>query len=191
MLVRSGRHELARTACAILHGHEILSPQHQHDFLAKQHTPLSNDLFEFPRKPLCAYLPGDWQFDEALNWFEYLLCLCHCDTRVTRYEPRQNPPPHFWAPVGRFASKRDFNKASGLLAETRLTPDNSTPEKVAHLVHVGFFESGGGGFGKYPDLKALLDRHVAKVRKEWLNCFCGAPSIPLALPYGNAVHSSQ
>ena len=50
----------------------------------REHTPLSNHLFEALREPLRDYLPDDAEYDAAFDWFEYLICLAHIDQQTTR-----------------------------------------------------------------------------------------------------------
>ena len=66
-------------------------------------------MFEILREPLREYLPDDNAYDKTFDWFEYLLCLAHCDQQVTRPElaQRKNENPDFpiWAPMERFCWK--------------------------------------------------------------------------------------
>lgn len=165
--VRTDRYKLPQAACVLITDDKILSRLHQRQIIASQHTPLSNHLHKVIRVPLLPYLPGDLQFEDAFDWFEYLLCLCHCDAKFTRTELMRNPPPRLWAPIGRFGWKQSYEGAPGIQAETELKPDSPIPEKVVRLVRAGFFESAGGDLGKYRALKAGLDRHVATVRDQW------------------------
>ena len=53
---------LARDAQRLLPGRE------------REHTPLSNHLYDFLREPLREYLPDDTVYEATFDWLEYLIC---------------------------------------------------------------------------------------------------------------------
>ena len=144
----------------------------QQKALAKHHTPLSDRLFEILRDPLREYLPSDDEYDRTFDWFEYLLCLCHCDAGTTRagLAEMKTRDPNFplWAPVGRFAWKEHYEGSPGIQEETELKKGEPYPEKVAAVIRAGFFESAGQHDDKYREVKAALDRFIFEVRRDWV-----------------------
>jgi hypothetical protein len=56
----------------------------------REHTPLSNHLFEVLREPLREYLPDGAVYEATFDWLEFLLCLAHIDVQVTRSQLRED-----------------------------------------------------------------------------------------------------
>ena len=129
-------------------------------------------LFEILRDPLRSYLPSDSEYDRTFDWFEYLLCLCHCDAETTRTGltemKAQNPNFTIFASVGRFGWKDRYQGSPGIREETELQKGEPYPEKVAAVINAGFFESAGQHDDKYREVKAAFDRHLAKVSEKWV-----------------------
>jgi hypothetical protein len=69
-----------------------------------EHTPLSNPLFEALREPLREYLPDDAEYDNAFDWFEYLICLAHIDQQTTRPQLDEEKSGSIAESVGSLAS---------------------------------------------------------------------------------------
>lgn len=95
-----------KTVAAAIHDQVVLSHDHQKQVLGSRHTPMSDHQFEILRDPLREYLPSDAEYDQMFDWFEYLLCLSHCDAGVSRSDleasKAQKPDFTLWASVGRF-----------------------------------------------------------------------------------------
>jgi hypothetical protein len=169
--VREDDYKQEKTVAAAIFDQAVLSREHQKLALGNRHTPLSDRLFQILREPLRVYLPSDVEYDQTFDWFEYLLCLCHCDAEVTRAglaEAKERDPGFtLWASVGRFGWKGTYEGTPGIQAETQLRKGEPYPEKVAAVMKAGFFESGGQHEDKFVEIKAAFDRLVERVRHEW------------------------
>ncbi len=131
--------------------------------------PLSNHLFSVLRDPLRDYWPDDQDYDGAFDLFEYLLCLTYADLNITRAQlaelKSRDSSFTLWAPVGRFAFK---SARGGVSEQMNKQTGGGWPQRVAALLQAGFFDSGGQMLtDKYENVKAGLDRHVARVCGEW------------------------
>jgi hypothetical protein len=170
--VREDDYKPEETVAATIHDQAVLDRSDQREALAKRHTPLSDRLFEILRDPLREYLPGESEYDRTFDWFEYLLCLCHCDAQSTRAGlaemKAQNPNFTLWASVKRFGWKGRYDGSPGIQEETEVRKGELYPEKVAAVIRAGFFESVGQHDAKYREVKAAFDRLVAGVRGEWM-----------------------
>lgn len=106
---------------------------------------MSDHLFQMLRNPLREYLSSDNEYDQIFDWFEYLLCLSHCDAQVTWTELAQkNAEKHdftLWASVGRFNWKNRQEGELSIIAETEIREGEVLSEKVAAALRAGFFES--------------------------------------------------
>jgi len=150
----------------------VLDRDIQKQALGSRYSPLSDRVFEVLRDPLREYLPSDGEYDRTFDWFEYLLCLSHCDASVSRSDLEQlraeNPNFTLFASVGRFGWKGGYDGEPSIQAETELIAKQAYPEKVAAVLKAGFFESGGQlNDDKYREVKAAFDRHVKNVRMQW------------------------
>jgi len=136
----------------------------------RQHTPLSNHLFEILRDPLREYMPDDHVFDRTFDWLEYLLGLLYCDAKTTLEDlqkmKQQNPDVVLWGPVGRFAWKSAFGTRS-VMQEAEIREGQRVSERVGAMLAAGFFDSTEGHSGKYQAVKSGFDRHVHMVRSQW------------------------
>jgi hypothetical protein len=135
----------------------------------REHTPLSNHLYDFLREPLREYLPDDVVYTGTFDWLEYLICLAHIDQQVTRTELREqkakNPDFYLWAPAGRFCWK---GIERNVVQETEAASDGSFPPNVLAALQAGFCEAGDGTrTDKYLDVRAGLGRFIVLVRREW------------------------
>jgi len=54
----------------------------------RRYTPLSDHLWEVLRAPLRAQIPDDRDYEDAFDWFEYLLALAWISTRAPSPKPR-------------------------------------------------------------------------------------------------------
>lgn len=169
--VREDDYKPEETVATIIYDQAVLERSRQQEALAKHHTPLSNRLFEILRDPLREYLPSESEYDRTFDWFEYLLCLCHCDAETTRAGlaemKAQKPDFTLRASVGRFGWKDRYDGSPGIQEETELRKGEPYPEKMAAVIKAGFFESAGQHEDKYREVKAAFDRQVAGVRGEW------------------------
>lgn len=161
-----------KSVAATIDDQAVLTRDHQHQTLGNRYTPLSDHLFEILRDPLREYLPSDGEYDRTFDWFEYLLCLCHCNAEVSRSDLQENKAkdPNFtlWCSVGRFGWKGHNEGEPNIQAETELIKNQPSPEKVAAVIKAGFFESSGQHEDKYRDVKGALDRFIDKVREYWM-----------------------
>ncbi|MGO9255439.1 MAG: hypothetical protein ACLQU1_03940 [Bryobacteraceae bacterium] len=127
---------------------------------------MCDHLFNVLRDPLRGYVPSDYGFSQTFDWFEYLLCLCHCDASVTRpgLADMKARDPDFVLPAsfGRFGHR--LASWNSIRKETEVRKGERLPEKVADILQAGFFESGGRqqSDDKYRDVKAAFDRFVLK-----------------------------
>jgi hypothetical protein len=168
--VKYDGHRPEQTVAAAIFDQAVLSREEQHQALGNRNTPLSDRFFEILRDPLREYLPGDREYSQTFDWFEYLLGLCHCDAKVSRADLQdlkaKDPKFNIWASVGRYC----WNEGSpDILAETELIADQPYPEKVTKLLEAGFFESAGQqqNSDKYREVKEAFDRLVTNVRAQW------------------------
>ena len=154
-----------------LHNLAVLERDHQKFLPGKErdHTPLSDHLFEILREPLRQYLPDDAVYAATFDWLEYLICLAHIDQHVTRTQLREekskNPDFYLWAPAGRFCWK---GVEHSVMQETEAASDGSFPPNVLAVLQAGFCEAGDGTrTDKYLDIRAGLSRFIVRVRREW------------------------
>jgi SIR2-like domain len=107
-------------------------------------TPFNNYLFEVLRDSLRDDVPDDRAYDDAFDWFEYLLGLVHCDQTATPTEiegVRSNPgKSHLWGPIGRFLWSHRTSE-DGVQYRTRFEPGGPYPECVTSVLQAGFFGS--------------------------------------------------
>ena len=169
--IRTDSYKPEQLTATALHNLSVLGRDHQRLLPGREreHTPLSNHLFEILREPLREYLPDDSVYDKTFDWFEYLLCLAHCDQQVTRPELAQskseNPDFSIWAPMGRFCWK---GEERNIVRETESGPGGRLPPNIVGALQAGFCEAGDGTrTDKYLDLRAALGRHIQRVRQQW------------------------
>jgi hypothetical protein len=135
----------------------------------REHTPLSNHLFDFLREPLRDYLPDDHNYDDTFDWFEYLIALTYCDLQNSEAklsdEKQRDPDFYLWAPVSRFGWKATDKS---IVAKTAISADGEIPVEVAVALRNGFFAAKSEtDSGKYVQVKGAVDRLIALVRREW------------------------
>jgi hypothetical protein len=110
----------------------------------REFTPLNNYAFEVLRDPLREYLPDDGAYDDAFDWFEYLLGLVHCDLTATPEQIEQvkngAADGYIWGPIGRFLWSHETSDA-GIQQRTRFEPTGPYPECVTAALRAGFFGS--------------------------------------------------
>jgi hypothetical protein len=169
--IRIDSHKPDQHTAAALYNQGVLEPNAQKLLPGREreHTPLSNHLFEILREPLREFLPDDNAFEAAFDWFEYLLCLAHCDQKLTRRELEEekskNPDFYIWAPIGRFGWK---GRERNVVNATEPREDGSFPANVAAALQAGFCEAGDGTHtDKYLNIRAALGRFIGLVRREW------------------------
>jgi hypothetical protein len=166
--IRQSKYQPEQAVAAVIHASAVLEPRHQLDCFSGTCTGLSDHLFELLRDPAREYLPGDTEYDQAFDWFEYLLALVHCDVEITRdgLAEKKGQDPDFFlpGPVGRFAWSSHHSGKMGIEQETELRTGEVRPEKVVALIQAGFFESAKQHDDKYRDVKAAFDRFVVRAR---------------------------
>lgn len=141
-----------------------LLPGRDRDF-----TPLNNHVFDVLRDPLRDYLPDDTAYDEAFDWFEYLIGLVHCDMTATPEEierVRSDPPNgYIWGPVGRFLWNQRSSD-TGIQTRTRTEATGHEPEIVTAALRAGFFGSSGDmlNYERFRLVKQGFDAMISKTR---------------------------
>jgi hypothetical protein len=107
-------------------------------------TPFKNYLFEVLRDIVRDVVPDDRSYDEAFDWFEYLLGLVHCDQTATPEElegvKSRADQSHIWGPIGRFLWNHR-NSDDAVQRRTQFEPTGPYPECVTAILQVGFFGS--------------------------------------------------
>jgi hypothetical protein len=158
------------SVASVIHDQLVLRREDQKVSLSDSYIPMSDYIFVTLRDKLRDYIPSDSDYDRMFDWFEYLLCLCHCDAQVSRSdletEKAKSPDFTLWASVGRFVLKSRYDGQPDILAETTLRENQRYSEVVTAVLKAGFFESAGQHDDKYLDVKAAFDRHVMNVRRE-------------------------
>lgn len=93
----------------LLHDQAVMQHDHQPLLLArKEHTPLSNYLFDHLKEPMRSYLPSDKEYERAFVWFEYLRGLASLDAQLSAEEvqsyadDKDSDSFGYWIPVNRF-----------------------------------------------------------------------------------------
>jgi hypothetical protein len=138
----------------------------------REFTPLSNHVFAALRDPLRDCLPDEDAYDDAFDWFEYLIGLVHCDLTATPEEiDRVKIGPqngHIRGPVGRFIwNKRTSDM--GVQGRTHFEPGGPYPEVLTSVLQAGFFGSVGPygsqlNYERFLLIKRGFDAHIALVR---------------------------
>jgi hypothetical protein len=78
----------------------------------REHTPLSNYLFDQLKETMRSYLPREDEYERTFLWFEYLRGLASLDAQLSaeeaqRYADDTNSDPFlYWIPVTRFGWKK-------------------------------------------------------------------------------------
>ena len=171
--VKYDAYKPGKTVAAAIHDQAVLERELQKQVLGNRRTPLSDHLFGILRDALREYLRSDDEYDQTFDWFEYLLCLCHCDAKVSRSELKELEAREanftLSASIGRFGWNTHGDGEPNIQAETELIPNQPLPDKVAAVLRAGFFGSGGQlqQDDKYREVKAAFDRHVENVRSQW------------------------
>jgi hypothetical protein len=143
-----------------------LLPGRERDF-----TPLNNHVFDALRDPLREYLPDDRSYDDAFDWFEYLLGCVHCDLTATpeQIASIKNDPTngYIWGPVGRFLwSNRTSDE--GVQQRTRFEPNGPYPAIVTAVLQAGFFGSSPDhlGYERFLLIKRGFDAAIGRARSQ-------------------------
>jgi hypothetical protein len=172
--IRDNSYEPEQPVAKILHNRAVMERKHQQWCFAGNPTGLSDYVFTALRDPLREYLPDDIAYERAFDWFEYLLCLVHCDVQTTRadIQRRKEEEPGFIlkAPFGRFVYK--VGTSDDIILQTAIREEQPfpPPARVAALLQANFFESAGQiqAFDKYRDVKAAFDRFLASGANQWI-----------------------
>jgi hypothetical protein len=172
--IRDTSYEPEQPVAKILHNRAVMERKHQQWCFAGNPTGLSDYVFTALRDPLREYLPDDIAYERAFDWFEYLLCLVHCDVQTTRadIQRRKEEEPGFIlkAPFGRFVYK--VGTSDDIILQTAIREEQPfpPPARVAALLQANFFESAGQiqAFDKYRDVKAAFDRFLASGANQWI-----------------------
>ena len=131
---------------------------------------MSDHLFQVLRDPLREYLSSDNEYDQIFDWFEYLVCLSHCDAKVSWTQLTQMKAETLdftlWASAGRFNWKNPHEGELSIIAETEIREGEVLPEKVLAALSAGFFEFREQSHNKFLLIKEGFDRHADQVRYE-------------------------
>ena len=132
----------------------------------REFTALNNHVFDVVREPVREYFADDRSYDEAFDWFEYLVGLVHCDITATPDEIssiKADPATgHIWGPTGRFLWNRRGSD-EGVQNRTRMEPGGAIPEVVGATLRAGFW---GSSPDRFIVIKSGFDVHVKLVRNE-------------------------
>jgi hypothetical protein len=144
----------------------VLSGDNQRQLLPgrdRDFTPLNNHIFEFLRGLLREFVPGDQAYEDAFDWFEYLLGLVHCDLTAGVVELAQGNPR---GPIGRFLWNRRSSGES-IQQQTHFEPEGPYPAAVTAVLQAGFFASVSGSPNKrFFLIKRSFDFMIDRVREE-------------------------
>jgi hypothetical protein len=135
----------------------------------REFTPLNNYLYDVLRDPLREYLPDDRDYENAFDWFEYMLGLVHCDLTATSEEiaavKNDASNSHIWGPIGRFVWSRRTSD-DGVQRRTRFETGGPYPECVTSVLRAGFFGSQftGLNYERFGLIKLGFDSLIDTVR---------------------------
>jgi hypothetical protein len=121
----------------------------------RNHTPVSDHLYELLRSLLHEYLPDDRRYQETFDYFEYMLSLVYADL-LNRQKGR------VWAPFGRFTWRYDDNPADSPMNRIELEVQKDGDEW--RILKAGLFD---GSLQRFKEIKAQYDRLVAEVSKQF------------------------
>ena len=151
-----------------LHDHAVIAKGAQQALFGnREHTPLSNYIFERLKRPMAPYFSSEEDYERTFIWCEYFRCLASLDARLSPEEAKaliennKSDPLAFWIPVNRFGWRK-----TDLAAIAQ--------EQLPKAIRAGFF----GTDLKQATIKAghlcqLADRLTAAVRQEWGVFFFG------------------
>ncbi len=125
-------------------------------------APLSDHLFSVMRGFLREFIPDDLAYDEAFDWFEYLLGLIHCDQTTSDQDLSALKAKGEWeirAPWGRFVWKGLHADVATVRQKADLRKGQPVPPHIGALLGHGFF----GSEERYVDLKRGFDSQVAMI----------------------------
>jgi hypothetical protein len=145
-----------------LHDHAIIERQNQKLLLdRKEHTALSNYLFDRLRQPLENYLPGEREYENTFTWFEYFFGLASIDARFSLAQVQafvdndDSIMLNYWIPVNRFGWNRV--DIAGI-----------AEDELPKALQVGFFDGNTKqGMDKAMAAMTLADRLKVRLRAEW------------------------
>lgn len=150
-----GRNGSSGSIVSLFHQHEVLS----HDAgkllpgRAKQFTPLSNHLHERLSTCLRDHIPSDVVYDDAFDWFEYLVGLFYS------YEHHS-----VWGPVGRFGWTRR-NDSEWMSGDASEEPGLS--RRLVKLYQGMSPQNGSKPLSNLILAKNKFDRFISEVCRFW------------------------
>jgi len=121
-------------------GSAVLTPSQE------THTPLNNHLFEVLREPLRDAIPGDEEYSEFFDLFEYLLALVYVDSLVA--DGASTP----WFPVGRFGWRSRWRQTPAVVERLAREADAMGDQWVG--VSFGLF----GSFARFKTAAATVGK---------------------------------
>jgi hypothetical protein len=115
-----------------------------------RHTPLNDFLHDTLRDSLRSLLPGDEDYENCFDRFEYLYALVHSDLR-------REPGERYWAPPGRFVWRWRFVEGA------RSRPLFSDEEAV-EILEAGLFQ---GSDERFVDSAEALAQWCDGIKAQW------------------------
>ncbi|WP_321472882.1 SIR2 family protein [uncultured Paludibaculum sp.] len=107
-------------------------------------TPLSNHLDGLLKEPLREFLPDNADYQDAFDWFEYLVALVYVSRTGSPeilQSTSQGDGHGVWGPIGCFGW-RQRRREHGSVAEARREDGQDVPESVAKVLESGLFGTG-------------------------------------------------
>jgi hypothetical protein len=140
----------------------------------RDHTPLSNYVFEALRHALRECIPSDVEYESLFGWFEFLLALSYTSNDATVEVAQQireddQGKYYIWSPVGRFSWNR--RNREGLEREARITDPTNIPPLAQKIINAGLCRppKGGGSDAEwYMAMQKGMDLFLQQVRvRHW------------------------
>lgn len=107
-------------------------------------TPVNDYIFEVLRSAVREHVPDDRAYEDAFDWFEYLLGLVHCDLTVTPTEleaiQQGKEGARIWGPIGRFIW-RNRERDDNVIQRTQFEAGGPYPDAVTAMLRAGMFSS--------------------------------------------------
>jgi hypothetical protein len=144
----------------LLHDQAVMKHDHQPLLLGrKEHTPLSNYLFDKLRETMRSYLPREDEYERTFLWFEYFRALASLDALLSPekaegyvFYDESSDPHNYWFPMNRFGWT---NIDLAPIAEV----------EIPKAIEAQFFGGDSDqGYKKYSALRELSKRVIRQFR---------------------------
>ena len=154
-------HAGEKRVSVLLHDQAVMEHDHQPVLLGrKEHTPLSNYLFNQLKETMGSYLPREDEYERTFLWFEYLRGLASLDAQLSaeeaqKYADDANSDPFlYWISVTRFGWKK-------------MDWEPIIEQEIPKAMEANFFgRDTEKGHKKLLSLIKLSDRVIARFRME-------------------------